>query len=47
VATLFDGDQKVGRYTVDFDGSRLASGVYFYKLEAGANSITKKLVLMK
>jgi len=47
VATLFQGDQKVGRYTVEFDGSRLASGVYFYKLQAGNNAITKKLVLMK
>ncbi len=47
VATLFNGDQKVGRHTVDFDGSHLASGVYFYKLQSGANSITKKLVLMK
>ena len=47
VATLFEGQQKVGRYTAAFDGSRLASGVYFYKLQAGSNSITKKLVLMK
>ncbi len=47
VATLFNGDQKVGRFTVEFDGSHLASGVYFYKLQAGSNSITKKLVLMK
>jgi len=47
VATLFNGDQKVGRHTVEFDGSRLASGIYFYKLQSGANSITKKLVLMK
>ena len=47
VVTLFDGDQKVGRYSVDFDGTGLASGVYFYKLQAGSNSITKKLVLMK
>jgi hypothetical protein len=47
VATLFDGQQKVGRFTVEFDGSRLASGIYFYKLQAGSNTITKKLVLMK
>lgn len=47
VATLFDGQQKVGRYTVEFDASRLASGVYFYKLQAGNSAITKKLVLMK
>jgi hypothetical protein len=47
VATLFDGEQVRGNYTAKFDGSKLASGVYFYKLQSGANSTAKKLVLMK
>jgi hypothetical protein len=47
VATLFDGEQKVGQYTATFNGSNLASGVYFYRLQSGSNSISKKLVLMK
>ncbi len=47
VATLFAGVQQVGNHTAVFDGSRLASGVYFYKLEAGSNTMTKKLVLLK
>ena len=47
VATLFDGEQHLGSYTVDFDGSRLASGVYIYTLRAGANAISRKLVLLK
>lgn len=27
--------QNAGRYTIDFDGSDLASGVYYYSLTAG------------
>ena len=47
VATLYAGTQQSGSHTAVFDGSRLASGVYFYRLDAGNASITKKLVLMK
>ena len=34
VATLAKGEQPAGRYTVPLDASRLASGVYFYRLAA-------------
>ncbi|OYV88582.1 MAG: hypothetical protein B7Z63_00115 [Ignavibacteriae bacterium 37-53-5] len=47
VATLVNGVQKIGSYEVQFEGSRLASGVYFYRLMAGGNVITKKMVLVK
>jgi hypothetical protein len=51
VATLADGPQDAGRHTVTFDTNRgslsLASGVYFYRLEAGSFVSTKKLVIMK
>ncbi len=47
VATLFSGILTPGNYTATFNGSKFASGVYFYRLEAGSASITKKLVLMK
>ena len=47
VATLYSGVQQVGNHVATFDGSKFASGVYFYRLEAGTNSITKKLILMK
>ncbi len=47
VATLFSGFQKAGSYKVDFNASALASGIYFYRLQSGSNSVTKKLVLMK
>jgi hypothetical protein len=47
VATLFDGERQAGNYTVNFDGTNLSTGAYFYRLQAGNVSITKKLVLMK
>ncbi len=37
----------VGRQVVTWDASNVASGIYFYKVEAGKNSATKKMVLMK
>ena len=47
VATYVDGFINAGSYSVEFDGSKLASGVYFYKLQAGDFSATKKMVLSK
>lgn len=47
VATLVNEKQSAGNYSVTFDGSRLASGVYFYRLVAGNYTSTKKLVLVK
>jgi len=36
-----------GRHEVVFDGSNMASGIYFYKIEAGEFSDSKKMVLIK
>jgi hypothetical protein len=47
VSTLFAGEQRAGNYVATFDASKLASGVYLYRLEAGTFSVTKKLVLLK
>ncbi len=47
VATLVDGIQQAGKYAATFDGKNLASGVYFYRLQTGEYSVTKKLVLLK
>ncbi len=47
VATLVDGTQSPGEYSIKFDGSRFASGVYFYRLSAGNYTSIKKAVLMK
>ncbi len=51
VATLVNGRQEAGNYTVSFGATKgtlgLSSGVYFYRLEAGPFVSTKKLILMK
>jgi Secretion system C-terminal sorting domain len=47
VTTLFSGMARQGVYKATFDASRYASGVYFYRLEAGSVKITKKMILMK
>ena len=47
VAALVDGQQVAGRYSVLFDGSNLASGVYFYRLQSGDFVQTNKMALLK
>ena len=47
IETLLDESKKPGSYEVTWDGSRYASGVYFYKLVADDYVVTKKMVLLK
>ncbi len=48
VATLVDGRQQgAGRYRVTWDGSAFASGVFFYRLEAGSFKFSRKFVLLR
>jgi hypothetical protein len=47
VANLIDGKLGAGFHKVNFDGSRLPSGVYFYSLKAGGFSDVKKLMILK
>ncbi|MBZ0204480.1 MAG: S8 family serine peptidase [Ignavibacteria bacterium] len=47
VAVLVNELIQPGFHTVDFNASNLASGIYFYKLEAGDYSAVKKLVFVK
>ncbi len=47
VATILEETRAAGRHKVTFDGSQLASGVYFYKLGAGNSIISKKMILLK
>ncbi len=47
VATLVDEYNPAGKYEVEFNAAELSSGVYFYTLQAGSFTNTKKLILMK
>jgi hypothetical protein len=47
VSKLVNEEKLSGSYEVQFDGSKLSSGVYFYRLHAGSFFKTKKLVLLK
>jgi hypothetical protein len=47
VATLYSGMQRAGTYEVNFNADRFASGVYFYRLEAGRFTSTRKMMLLK
>jgi hypothetical protein len=47
VQTLADGPQDAGLYEVQLNASRLASGVYFYRLQAGNFNQTRKLLLLR
>jgi hypothetical protein len=47
VAQLVNGERQAGYHHVIFHGDGLASGVYFYRLEAGSFVSTKKLLLLK
>jgi hypothetical protein len=47
VTTLVNQELLAGRYSVDFNALSLASGVYFYKLQAGEFTDTKKMMLIK
>jgi hypothetical protein len=47
IATLLNEEKPAGNYEVEFDGSGLPSGIYFYRLQAGSFIETKKMILMK
>ena len=47
VATLVNRKQAPGKYSVQFDASKLSSGIYFYTLRAGEFTATKKMILMR
>ncbi len=47
VAAVADGLFPAGKYSFTFDGSKLASGVYFYRLNAGNFSAVRKMTLVK
>ncbi|MBS1514566.1 MAG: T9SS type A sorting domain-containing protein [Bacteroidetes bacterium] len=47
VASLINRYQEAGSYSIEFNGSELASGVYIYKLTSGNTVVTKKMNLIK
>ena len=47
VRTITSGVQNVGKHSVRFDGSELASGIYFYQLNAGEFRGVKRMLLTK
>jgi len=47
VETLYTGNKSAGEYSITWDASHLASGVYFYKLVSGSDVMTRKMMLLK
>jgi len=47
VATIFEGIQSAGNYSVTFDASGLTGGIYLYQLKAGNFVENKKFILLK
>ncbi len=47
VATLLDGNLSAGTHTMQWEASEFSTGVYVYRLEAGGNVATRKLVLAR
>ncbi len=47
VAELINSEMKTGNHSINFDASNLSSGMYFYKIETGSYSQTRKMMLLK
>jgi len=47
VELLVNQKRTAGVYEVDFDGTNLPSGIYFYRLIAGNFTDTKRMILLK
>jgi len=47
VATLVNEQKSAGTYTQKWNAANVSSGIYFYRLQAGSFTETKKLVLLK
>jgi hypothetical protein len=47
IATLVDSPQTAGLHNLQFDGSDLPGGIYFYRLTAGSVSLTNRMLLVK
>ena len=47
IATLVNGEQQAGKYSVRFDAAGLPAGVYIYRLKAGRNLQQRKMLLLR
>jgi hypothetical protein len=47
VAVLVNGQKPAGSYRIEFDAGKLASGMYFYRLNAGEFQQIRKMVLLR
>jgi len=47
VKVLVNGEMPAGEHTVEFNASDLPSGIYFYRLDSGNTSLTRKMTLLK
>ena len=47
VATLVNEELKAGNYSVEFDGSKISTGIYFYMLKVNDEQFVKKMMLLK
>jgi hypothetical protein len=47
VKTVYEGFEGAGKHQISWNSEILPSGVYFVSLQAGGNSLTKKVVLLK
>jgi hypothetical protein len=47
VATLVNEEKPAGSYEVQFNSSGMTSGIYFYQINAGDYSETKKMIFLK
>ena len=47
LAALIDAGQEPGTKSITLDASRLASGIYFYRLNAGKETAVRRTVLMR
>ena len=47
LSTILDRTVAAGEQTISFDSKSLASGIYFYRLDSGGSSLTKKMVVAR